>query len=100
MDFHTTQELIVHVAFGTYLYILGKNTNDKCWYYKKINIAEHIKFHCIRWNIERDQTNRKCEENITRDNILELMLQVKETWNNINKLIMTIILKKQNDRRT
>lgn len=100
INYFTTQALTGHGSFNAYLYRFKLIDSANCDYCDAtIDDAEHSLFHCVKWNRERASMSTNVGDEVTPDNIVELMLSSESKWITIETFIRSVISKKVEDRK-
>lgn len=76
---------------------IGKRDSSKCMYCDSKDDAEHTLFDCMKWKNLREELTTTLGKTINVDNIISIMLQSKENWDNIGKYVENIISIKESD---
>lgn len=101
VDYHTTQILSGHGCFEFYKHRFKLAVVPNCRYCNTAeDTAEHTMFLCSRWERERTQMSLRVGENVTKNNMINLMLEGRNNWNEISNFIKTIMKRKEEDERT
>lgn len=81
VDYHMIQELFRHGCFAAYSHRFSKLVFPACWYYDTpVDDAYHTIFECDPWHNQRLHLNTFLQNEITTNNIVNLMLQSKADW--------------------
>lgn len=91
VDFYVTQGITGHGVFITYLHRIGKSADELCWYCGTVDSPEHTVFVCDHFNQIRWLTNGLCRVSINKNNVGQLLLEKKENWTAITKMIRFIM---------
>ena len=91
VGFDLTQFLSGHGGYRAYQYRFGLDDSPYCP--KCPNIAEdaeHVFFHCPRFEAQRATLEATTGEHFTPENIMELMVKAKGIWTEVEKVITAI----------
>ncbi|KAL1445959.1 hypothetical protein WDU94_012297 [Cyamophila willieti] len=78
---------------------IKKIPSPVCRYCEQEDTAEHTMFHCRRWRVEREETERNLNQVLTPDNLISIMLASEEGWGKIRNLADGIMRQKEEDER-
>lgn len=96
LNYRLSQFLTGHGVFNSYRNRIGKSPDAKCWYgCDEVDDPEHTFFKCTRWATEKFTTELEIDETITVGNFENIIIKSKENWIAIDKLINSIIKKKE-----
>ncbi|KAJ8919412.1 hypothetical protein NQ315_016505 [Exocentrus adspersus] len=73
------QFLSNHDSFKTYLKRIGKREDDRCQRCQEIDTTGHILFRCLNFQEERMITEARLRQRMTEDNIVQTLVETKET---------------------
>lgn len=96
-DHYLTQFLTGHGVFQNYLHRIGKSNDANCKYCEKSDSAEHTAFECARWERQRSCLNSKLGQNITKENLTDLMCKKENQWKIVHEYIKNIIKQKMHE---
>lgn len=103
VDFYTTQLLSGHGCFRAYLYRFRHDNSPYCPNcIQAEEDAEHVFFHCPRFEPERQTLRNKLGQIPTPENIVHLMIQSQEIWSAVSdyaKHITTQLRHLERERR-
>lgn len=98
-DYFLTQALSGHGSFGAYLKKIGKLEEDACVYCGQVDTADHTIFVCPRWEQYRFVTTQTLGREIAADSLVNLMLESREAWKVIHRMIRDIMSSKEKEER-
>ena len=91
VGFDLTQFLSGHGGYRAYLYRFGRDDSPYCPQCANIpEDAEHVFFHCPRFETQRATLEATTGEHFTPENIMELMVKAKGIWTEVEKVITAI----------
>ncbi|KAL7724879.1 hypothetical protein ACLKA6_016343 [Drosophila palustris] len=97
VNYYLTQLLSGHGYFRKYLFRAGKTEGCGCIYGDAdVDDAEHTFFRCQKWN-EHRRTAESIMGPIEPENIVEKMLQRKESWDAVTTFAGNVLLEKKRD---
>ncbi|KAM8707458.1 hypothetical protein ACLKA7_011527 [Drosophila subpalustris] len=97
VNYYLTQLLSGHGYFRKYLFRAGKTEGCGCIYGDAdVDDAEHTFFRCQKWN-EHRRTAENIMGPIEPENIVEKMLQRKESWDAVTTFAGNVLLEKKRD---
>lgn len=99
-DYYLTQVLTGHGAFGVYAYRIGKDTSDKCAYCGGTDTVAHTIFVCNRWREKRGVVKQRLGKEIRSDNLVDTMMESKQSWEEVHQMIRDIMRNKEKEMRT
>lgn len=99
VTYELCQFLTGHGNYASYLKRMNLQQEDSCKYCGETDTPEHMVFHCPRWTNMCLACCGEIGETITLDNITDLMLKNKESWNISSKYIKDITQRKASDER-
>lgn len=99
INYYLTQMVTGHGCFQEYLNRFRIAENGECWYCGLIDTAYHTFFECDRWAHVRTQAENSVGEQITPENIIEIMMQNENKWNVISEMAVNILKIKEEDER-
>uniref|UniRef100_T1HX87 3'(2'),5'-bisphosphate nucleotidase 1 n=1 Tax=Rhodnius prolixus TaxID=13249 RepID=T1HX87_RHOPR len=92
VDYYLTQFLTGHGCFTSYLYRMGKVGDLSCVFGDSdLDDARHTFFLCDRWVPERESLEQEIEK-ITPENIVEIMLSLRDCWDRVATFAKVILL--------
>lgn len=97
-DYYFTQFLSNHGAFSAYLKRFKLRNDGGCMecLEEEEDNAEHAIFYCPAYGALREDTRRKVGvEELNADNIIDIMLESKEKWENIYGMVIEIMKYKE-----
>lgn len=81
MDHHLAQVLSGHGVFNEYRTRIGKADSTACWDCQHpMDNAEHVLFHCPRWNSERDKLEGTLGGRLDIGDLIKRARRNKESW--------------------
>lgn len=99
MDFRLTQMFSGHGCFQAYLYRIGKIETPVCLFCDEIDDPEHTLFACPKWNEKRNLVNEQLKARISKENLVEIMLEDEKKWEVIKKMANEIMKEKEDFER-
>lgn len=98
VNFYITQMLTGHGYFRKYLCLMRKCETPYCLYEESeaTDTAEHTFFECVRWVNNRQELEMSIGH-ITKDNLVEKMVQSQSQWNAVAKYCERILRTKKAD---
>lgn len=100
MSFHLCQALSGHGVFQTYLWKIKKTNCEECLTcVDERDTPEHTLFTCPRWQVVREETNRRVGLIVTADNMVNKMLESEVNWRAITDMIDNIMSQKEEEER-
>lgn len=99
MRYETIQCLTNHGGFEEYRYRFKRTESPICHYCSEIVNAEHIIFKCIKCEQERQNAKLKLTTTLQLEDVVHHMLESKEKWNIIAKMIVLIMTTKADKER-
>ncbi|XP_025191832.1 uncharacterized protein LOC112592069 [Melanaphis sacchari] len=100
VDFHLTQALTGHGCFPDYLLRFGKADSEVCWFCGHArDDATHTLFECDAWAERRRTCCIMIGEEITADNLVQIMLDSEERWNVIHRFVKEVLKAKEEEER-
>lgn len=84
-------------VFRAYASKTGKAEGNECAYCGARDTAEHTVFTRARWIATGEAIERKLGKQLATDNLIDIMLESKENWEEIHKVIGTIMKTKEVD---
>lgn len=100
VNYYMTQALSGHGSFKAYLKrfkISQQSTCDFCAC--DYDDAEHTLFHCTEWKSSREAAEMKIGEKLTKDNMVNKMLESRQNWNDISTFVSAVMKRKELDQR-
>jgi len=97
INFYITQAMTGHGTFGTYLKKIKKTDTDQCWYCNEQDTPEHSIFICKNFDVIRNQAEQKSGQKIDKDNIADLLLSSKSSWQTTCDMLERIMKVKHQD---
>ena len=74
-DYHTTQAMTGHGAFGTYLKKIKKMDSDECWFGCRVpDTPAHTVFECAKFRKAREEAEDEIAQQVREQNVAELLL--------------------------
>ena len=93
VDFYTAQLLSGHGCFRAYLYRFKHDSSPLCPYCAQIvEDAEHVFFHCPRFQTKRQTLRNKLGEIPTPENIVQHMIKSLEIWRAVSDFAKEITI--------
>lgn len=99
VNYYVAQLLTGHGAFRAYLYRFKRASDPWCVYCGQNDTAEHTFFECARWNNCRGKAEQRLGGKIDKNNVVEKMIQDRETWDVLEGMIVEIIKTKEQEER-
>lgn len=100
VDYHLTQFLSGHGCFKHYLNSIKKAEHPLCDHCKQEeDTAEHTFFRCEKWGHIRQQAERRCRQDLTKENTVNSMLKDEESWDAIKHWIQEVLKQKESFER-
>lgn len=97
VDYYLTQFLSGHGYFRRYLHGIGRARTPYCLYCPEMpDDAEYTFFKCVRWAQHSVELEGGTEE-VTPDNIVELMLSGEKNWISVAHWVQNILRTKKTD---
>ncbi|KAH0999122.1 hypothetical protein HUJ04_001339, partial [Dendroctonus ponderosae] len=97
-DYYVTQALSGHGSFKAYTKKIGK-TDDICMYCHDIDTAEHTVFICERWENYRNTAILQLGHALTKENLIETMIESEEASNVVHDMLRKIMTAKEDEER-
>ncbi|KAL1509693.1 hypothetical protein ABEB36_004395 [Hypothenemus hampei] len=82
-----TQALSGHRSFAIFTHWLQKTTNE-CIYCGDIDTPEHTLFKCTSAEEDQREAELLIDEQLTKDNPVEVMMRSPEAWSIISRIII------------
>lgn len=100
MTYPITQFLTGHGCFATYLYKFKRRQSPACMYGDSDDdTAEHMLFHCERFHRLRTNTELTLGERLGTENLIELMLRNRRSWETIGRMMQQMIETKEKEEK-
>ena len=98
VDYYITQMLTGHGYFREYLHHMGKWRSPFCIYGEKetLDDSEHTFFSCRRWAESRQRLEAEIGV-ISPTNVVQKMINSKESWNAVKHFVEHILRSKKFD---
>lgn len=98
VNYYITQMLTGHGYFRKYLCDVGKCDTPYCLYEESetTDTAEHTFFECVRWENNRQELEMTIGD-ITKDNLVEKMVQSESKWKAVAKYCERVLRTKKVD---
>ncbi|KAH1028532.1 hypothetical protein HUJ05_001884 [Dendroctonus ponderosae] len=97
-DYYVTQALSGHGSFKAYTKKIGK-TDEICMYCHDIDTAEHTVFICERWENYRNTAILQLGHALTKENLIETMIESEEASNVVHDMLRKIMTAKEDEER-
>ncbi|KAL7288317.1 hypothetical protein TKK_0017651 [Trichogramma kaykai] len=92
MSYHLTQLLTEHGYFRHHSHHYDNNARARCPVCPdETENAEHVFFHCLRFEPEREVLQAQIGERTEPENIVWLMLRDRSNWNAVSNFAKTVI---------
>jgi len=100
VNYRLTQALSGHGCFSYYLHRFGKLDSPTCWFCgHATDDAYHTIFICDAWHSRRTRMNILLGQDITPDNMTEVMRSSTEAWTTVDGFINEVLHKKEEEER-
>lgn len=100
LDFHTTQMLIGHGCFGSYLHKIGKADSARCHQCGEgEDTSEHTLRECTAWTEERRTLTSKIGVDLAMEMVVKMICQDEEKWQALADYANKIMGKKEEEER-
>lgn len=96
MGYHLAQVLTGHGCFKKYFYRIDKSVDERCG---GTDDADYTMFACSRWEEKRANLTASLGQEMSRNNIIELMVSRQEAWKSVEKFIIAVMTTKDQDER-
>ena len=100
INYYMTQVLSGHGCFKAYLYRFKISRQSTCDFCEcEIDDAEHTLFHCPEWKGLREAAGIGVGVTLTKDNMVDKMLESRQNWNEISTFVSVVMKRKELDQR-
>ena len=99
LDYYLTQIIAGHGCFWTFVKKIGKTECDVCTYCDGADMVAHTLFECERWKPERDQIDGDIRSKMFPENLVDLMIEDRKTWEVLQEFIRKIMKTKETEER-
>ena len=93
MNFYLTQFLTGHGCFKSYVKRIGKTASDLCEVCRE-DSPGHI-LQCKVWAAEKIRLEQTLKIEISKENLIALMMENERNWNEISNYIAQIVKEKE-----
>ena len=99
-EYYATQAITGHGVFGTYLYEIKKAPDSMCWYECGTpDTPAHTIFECERFVENRIAINLQVGQQVTQQNIAELLVRSREDGKRVMTFLSNIMREKEREER-
>nr|CAH7729394.1 unnamed protein product [Callosobruchus chinensis] len=94
-----TQALSGHGPFRAYRHRVGRTDVEDCRHCTEVDTVEHTLFVCARWQSYRQVAEEELSENITADNMVQIMMTGEAKWRTVHTMVRKILSAKETEER-
>ena len=99
-NYYATQAITGHGIFGKYLFKIKKAPTDRCWFdCGTPDSPAHTIFECARFTEDRRAVATKVGQQLTQENIAELLVGTKKDGESVIRFLSDVMRKKEKEER-
>nr|CAH7729997.1 unnamed protein product [Callosobruchus chinensis] len=83
-----TEALSGHGPFRAYRHRVGRTGAEDCRHCTEVDTVEHTLFVCAKWQSYRQVAEEELSENITPDNMVQIMMTGEAKWRTVHIMLL------------